>query len=121
MGEPNTPYYVCQAGDLFEIFGTYYIFVRVPKDINYANAVQDTFAWFARTGNPNVDPSYLKARNYTTTDKFLGQLGARWPQFTVADNRFLSFQYPNPEVITPLFAETCYWVEQFQTYFGYTF
>ncbi|KAJ5714509.1 carboxylesterase [Penicillium malachiteum] len=81
VGKPETPYYLCHCSDLYEIFGTYYLFdlpVRVPEDIFYTNAVQDMWKSFARTGDPNVNKKYLKARGYNTTNKFFENW--EWPQ-----------------------------------------
>lgn len=68
IGEPTTPYYHCHSSDLYEVFGTYYLFdqpVRTPEDICYTNAIQDMWGAFARAGDPNVDPAYLTARSYS--------------------------------------------------------
>ncbi|GLA27314.1 carboxylesterase [Aspergillus phoenicis ATCC 13157] len=108
VGEPDTPYYRCHSSDLYEVFGTYYIFdqpVRVPEDIYYTNAVQDMWGAFARTGNPNVDPAYLKARSYDSTIDFF--FGFEWPQFTVTSPRVASLQYPGPEVSSLPYQEHC--------------
>jgi carboxylesterase type B len=75
VGKPDTPYYRCHSGDLYEVFGTYYIFdqpIRVPEDIYYTNAVQDMWASFARTGNPNPPKEYLSARGYESSVEFFG-------------------------------------------------
>lgn len=70
VNEPNTPYYRCHSGDLYEVFGTYYIFnqpVRVNEDIYYTNAIQDIWTSFAKTGNPNLDEKYLSVRGYESS------------------------------------------------------
>ncbi|KAE9405290.1 alpha/beta-hydrolase [Gymnopus androsaceus JB14] len=59
------PYYRCHSGDLYEVFGTYYIFdqpVRIPEDISHTALIQDLWTSFARTGNPNPDQADLAAR-----------------------------------------------------------
>ncbi|OJI80473.1 hypothetical protein ASPTUDRAFT_78529 [Aspergillus tubingensis CBS 134.48] len=108
VGKPDTPYYRCHSSDLYEVFGTYYIFdqpVRVPEDIYYTNAIQDMWGAFARTGNPNVDPAYLKARSYDSTIDFF--FGFEWPQFTVNSPRVASLQYPGPQVSSLPYQEHC--------------
>lgn len=101
VGEPDTPYYRCHSSDLYEIFGTYYLFdlpVRVPEDIYYTNAVQDMWTSFARTGNPNVKKEYLKARGYETTLKLFENWN--WPQFETWDQSAASIQYPQSDYTT---------------------
>ncbi|KAJ5287618.1 carboxylesterase [Penicillium angulare] len=96
VGKPETPYYRCHSSDLYEIFGTYYLFnlpVRVPEDIYYTNAVQDMWTSFARTGNPNVEKDYLKARGYNTTLRFFENWS--WPQFEMWDQSAASIQWPD--------------------------
>lgn len=117
VGEPDTPYYRCHSGDLYEVFGTYYIYgqpVRVPEDIYYTNAIQDMFAWFARTGSPNVETEYLQARNYTSTIDFFD--GFEWEPLTVRNQKLASFQWPGAEMTDLLYQEHCDLVEKFQTY-----
>ncbi|KAF4544022.1 Carboxylesterase [Lasiodiplodia theobromae] len=101
VGQPDTPYYRCHSGDLFEVFGTYYLFdqpVRVPEDIYYTNAVQDMWAAFARTGNPNVDPEYLKVRGYDSTIDLFSNW--EWPEFSTWSPRVASLQYPKSSYTT---------------------
>ncbi|KAF9629202.1 Carboxylesterase type B [Lasiodiplodia theobromae] len=101
VGQPDTPYYRCHSGDLFEVFGTYYLFdqpVRVPEDIYYTNAVQDMWAAFARTGNPNVDPEYLKVRGYDSTIDLFSNW--QWPEFSTWSPRVASLQYPESSYTT---------------------
>ncbi|RAK98150.1 carboxylesterase [Aspergillus ibericus CBS 121593] len=108
VGQPDTPYYRCHSSDLYEVFGTYYIFdqpVRVPEDIYYTNAVQDMWGAFARTGNPNVDPAYLIARSYDSTLEFF--VGFEWPQFTITRPSVASLQFPGPKVSSLPYQDHC--------------
>ncbi|KAJ5706971.1 alpha/beta-hydrolase [Penicillium malachiteum] len=108
VGKPETPYYRCHSGDLYEVWGTYYIFdqpVRVPEDIYYTNAVQDMWGSFARTGNPNVDPAYLRARSYYSTIDFF--YGFEWPQFKINRPSVASLQYPGPKVSSLPYQDHC--------------
>ncbi|OOF90625.1 hypothetical protein ASPCADRAFT_59033 [Aspergillus carbonarius ITEM 5010] len=97
VGQPDTLYYRCHSSDLYEVFGTYYIFdqpIRVPEDIFYTNAVQDMWGSFARTGNPNVRVDYLAARGYQSTIAFFTDW--HWPEFTASDMVLANLQYPGP-------------------------
>lgn len=101
IGQPDTPYYRCHSGDLYEVFGTYYLFdqpVRVPEDIYFTNAIQDIWASFARTGDPNVDEGYLKARGYNSTADLFSDWD--WPEFETYSPRVASLQYPGPSYTT---------------------
>ncbi|RAL02798.1 carboxylesterase [Aspergillus ibericus CBS 121593] len=95
VGKPETPYYRCHSSDLYEVFGTYYLFdqpVRVDEDVYYTNAVQDMWASFARTGNPNVNTEYLKARGYNSTLEFFENWS--WPEYTTYSPEIANLQYP---------------------------
>lgn len=101
VGEPDTPYYRCHSGDLYEIFGTYYLFdqpVRVAEDIYFTNAAQDMWGSFARTGNPNVNKDYLEARGYNSTIDFFSDW--TWPEFNISSPQVASVQYPESSITT---------------------
>ncbi|EED23401.1 carboxylesterase, putative [Talaromyces stipitatus ATCC 10500] len=102
VNEPDTPYYRCHSGDLYEVFGTYYIFdqpVRVEEDIYYTNAIQDIWTSFAKTGNPNPDKEYLIIRGYESSlemfegfgfeeydaKKGRGLVNLQWPRVWYSD------------------------------------
>jgi len=91
----SQPYYRCHSGDLYEVFGTYYIFdqpMRVPEDIYYTAMIQDMWGSFARTGNPNPPPEYLQARDYGTTLNVLREW--QWPKYTSSKSVVASLEYP---------------------------
>ncbi|KAF7375397.1 Carboxylic ester hydrolase [Mycena sanguinolenta] len=95
VGNIEPPYYRCHSGDLYEVFGTYYIFdqpVRNVRDIEYTTMIQDMWGSFARTGNPNPPSAYLKARGYQSTLDVLSHF--TWPQYTAASPRVAQLQYP---------------------------
>ncbi|PWY67218.1 carboxylesterase [Aspergillus sclerotioniger CBS 115572] len=95
VGRPETPYYRCYSSDLYEVFGTYYLFdqpIRVDEDVYYTNAVQDMWASFARTGNPNVNQEYLKTRGYNSTLEFFENWS--WPEYTTYSPEIANLQYP---------------------------
>ncbi|TRM56458.1 Alpha/Beta hydrolase protein [Schizophyllum amplum] len=94
VGEPDTPYYMCHSGDLYEVFGTYYFFdqpVRTPEDIYHTLLVQDMLGAFARTGDPNPDPAYLSVRGYESTLKAMERW--RWPEYTQDEQRVAALRY----------------------------
>ncbi|KAJ7138056.1 Alpha/Beta hydrolase protein [Mycena epipterygia] len=95
VGNSEPAYYRCHSGDLYEVFGTYHIFdqpVRNERDIEYTTMIQDMWASFARTGDPNPPKSYLAARGYESTLKALSSW--TWPQFTAGKPVVAQLQYP---------------------------
>ncbi|KAJ6531022.1 carboxylesterase [Mycena capillaripes] len=90
------PYYRCHSGDLYEVFGTYHIFdqpVRNVRDIGYTTMLQDMWASFARTGNPNPPLAYLAARGYESTLNALSRW--TWPKYTAGKPVVAQLQYPD--------------------------
>ncbi|ESK91554.1 putative carboxylesterase from carbohydrate esterase family ce10 [Moniliophthora roreri MCA 2997] len=102
VGKPEQPCYACHSGDLYEVFGTYHLFnqpVRVPEDIYFTALIQDMWASFARTGNPNPDKRYLEVRGRAyenTLRAFGGDDGWSWPEFK--DGGLASLDYPGLRV-----------------------
>ncbi|QKX58774.1 uncharacterized protein TRUGW13939_05901 [Talaromyces rugulosus] len=97
VGKPDTPYYRCHSSDLYEVFGTYYLFdqpVRVADDIYYTNAVQDIWTAFARTGNPNPDKAYLAARGYNSTAELFGRF--QLEEYGSKTGQLAKLQWPQP-------------------------
>ncbi|KAK7041558.1 hypothetical protein VNI00_009145 [Paramarasmius palmivorus] len=88
VGHPQ-PHYACHSGDLYEVFGTAYLFdlpIRVSEDIHFTTLLQDMWSSFARTGNPNPDKRYLEVRGYA------GEKAWVWPEFKVGG--VASLDYP---------------------------
>ena len=101
VDHPEVSYYKCHSGDLYEVFGTYYLYdqpIRVDDDVYYTNAIQDMWASFARTGNPNVDKSYLTTRGYNSTLAFFSDFV--WPSFNTITPQVASLQFPGPAITT---------------------
>ncbi|CAI7677683.1 unnamed protein product [Penicillium discolor] len=93
--------YTMDRRDLYEVFGTYYLYdqpIRVDDDVYYTNAIQDMWASFARTGNPNVDKSYLITRGYNSTLAFFSDFV--WPSFNAMTPQVASLQFPGPAITT---------------------
>ncbi|RAK97901.1 carboxylesterase [Aspergillus ibericus CBS 121593] len=110
VGSPETPYYRCHSGDLYEVFGTYYLFglpVRAPEDVAYTNLVQDLWGAFARTGDPNVEMGYLRARGYESTLRVREKWS--WGEFTVGEGEeeVASLQVPVPGRAGLPYGEEC--------------
>ena len=112
VGKPETPYYKCHSGDLYEVrillmmifdltlmrlpqvFGTYYIFdqpVRTTEDIHYTVLVQDILGAFASTGDPNPDTRYLTVRGYESTLHAMGKW--KWPAYTRDEPNVAGLRY----------------------------
>ncbi|KAJ7607157.1 alpha/beta-hydrolase [Roridomyces roridus] len=103
VGEAEPPYYRCHSGDLYEVFGTYYIFdqpMRNSHDIAFGPLVQDLWSSFARTGNPNPPTAYLIARGYDTTRDALSKW--TWPQYAAKKPQMALLQYPGVGVADAL-------------------
>ncbi|KAJ7087586.1 alpha/beta-hydrolase [Mycena belliarum] len=101
VGNTEPAYYRCHSGDLYEVFGTYHIFdqpVRNVRDIEYTTMIQDMWASFARTGNPNPPATYLAARGYESTLTALRRWN--WPQYTTEKPIVAQLKYPGPAVGT---------------------
>ncbi|EMD88134.1 hypothetical protein COCC4DRAFT_83305 [Bipolaris maydis ATCC 48331] len=74
FGNPNLPYYKCHSGELTTVFGTVVSTgrpLRDDYDIPFSQFVLDSWSAFARTGDPNPDPAFLKARGFTNTTVML--------------------------------------------------
>lgn len=54
--------------------------------------IQDMWASFARTGNPNPSREYLESRGYYTTLDVLREW--HWPQYTFNKSLVASLEYP---------------------------
>ncbi|KAL1717179.1 Alpha/Beta hydrolase protein [Schizophyllum commune] len=94
VGKPETPYYKCHSGDLYEVFGTYYIFdqpVRTTEDIHHTVLVQDILGAFARTGDPNPDVTYLTVRGYESTLHAMRKW--KWPAYTWEEPNVAALRY----------------------------
>ncbi|KIK54212.1 hypothetical protein GYMLUDRAFT_177628 [Collybiopsis luxurians FD-317 M1] len=101
------PYYRCHAGDVYEVFGTYYLFdlpIRIPQDVFYTALVQDLWTAFARTGNPNPDQDDLAARGpaYESTLRILRETKWVWEEYDNVTMRRASLDYPDLGILEGL-------------------
>jgi hypothetical protein len=111
VGEPDTLYYRCHSGDLYEIFGSYYIFdqpIRTTADIGHTNLQQDMWGAFARTGNPNPPEEYLQARGYEDSLAVFQRFS--WREF--GGDSAMNIDYPNPSNGDLPWADKCKVVEE---------
>jgi carboxylesterase type B len=95
VGKPNTPYYRCHSGDIYQVFGTYYTFdqpIRTAADIGHKNLQQDMWGAFARTGDPNPAKEYLRARGYTDSLALFERF--HWLEFNGRDSMNIDFPEP---------------------------
>lgn len=80
FGDPSAPYYKCHSGELYSVFGTVVSEGRAPRDqddVPYSQFVVDTWAAFARTGNPTPAAAFLNARGFTNTSMYVAK-GGSW-------------------------------------------
>ncbi|KAK7055714.1 cholinesterase [Favolaschia claudopus] len=78
FGDPSLPYFQCHSGELFFNFGTLgqsSMPFRDQFDLPFEQITVDAWTSFARTFNPNPDPTFLAARGYTNTTTALRQWG----------------------------------------------
>ncbi|CAK7222789.1 hypothetical protein SEUCBS140593_005022 [Sporothrix eucalyptigena] len=69
-GDPDLEYYKCHAGEQMVVFATEArdgLPDRDGHDVAFMQLVVDYWSTFARTGDPNPDPAYLKVRGYNET------------------------------------------------------
>ncbi|KAJ4395111.1 hypothetical protein N0V85_006681 [Neurospora sp. IMI 360204] len=67
FGDPSKPYLRCHSGELYYVFGNLArqgLPVRDEKDLPFEQFVLDSFASFIRTGDPNPDEGFLRARGF---------------------------------------------------------
>ncbi|KAL2181338.1 Alpha/Beta hydrolase protein [Thermothelomyces heterothallicus CBS 202.75] len=66
-GDPSKPYLRCHSGELYYVFGNLHrqgLPMRDDGDLAFEQTVLDSFASFIRTGDPNPDDAWLRARGY---------------------------------------------------------
>ncbi|KAL2129908.1 hypothetical protein VTI74DRAFT_7151 [Chaetomium olivicolor] len=81
-GDPSKPYLKCHSGELYYVFGNLHrqgLPMRDGGDLEFEQFVLDSFAAFVRTGDPNPDKGYLRARGYEGTLRMVERSGAgKW-------------------------------------------
>ncbi|AEO66278.1 uncharacterized protein THITE_20881, partial [Thermothielavioides terrestris NRRL 8126] len=86
-GDPDAEYFKCHAGEQMVVFATEARAGAPDRDgldVPFMQLVVDYWAAFARTGDPNPAPGWLRARGYDGTLRELQRVG-RW-EAVDADN-----------------------------------
>lgn len=98
-GDPSLPYFKCHSGELYYVFGNL-AFQALPyrddKDLPFERFVLDSFSSFARTGDPNPDAGFLRARGFTGTAAEIASAG-RWRPATKGDLTIRSLDWPSSQ------------------------
>ncbi|KAJ3578881.1 hypothetical protein NPX13_g1684 [Xylaria arbuscula] len=100
LGDPNGEYFKCHSGELYYLFGNLAregLPLRDQHDLPFQQFVVDSFSSFARTYDPNPDPSYLRARGYTNTLQEIEKVG-RWKPATKQRITKRVLQWPSTEL-----------------------
>lgn len=98
-GDPDLPYFRCHSGELYYVFGNL-AFQGLPyrdeKDLPFERFVLDSFASFARSGNPNPEEGFLKARGFDGTADEIRRAG-EWRPATRGDLTLRSLDWPSSQ------------------------
>lgn len=89
---PNNPYFRLHGAEVSFIFGTLKN-IRDANDLYTEQVVTSYFANFAKTGNPNPDPEYLRVRGYDKVSDAIRKTGS-WGVVTGARGEIRMFDYP---------------------------
>ncbi|ORY59199.1 Alpha/Beta hydrolase protein [Pseudomassariella vexata] len=83
-GDPRGEYFKCHSGELYYVFGNLGrqgLPMRDADDLPFEQLVLDSFAAFARTGDPNPEAGFLETRGYEGTLEEMRRSG-RWEPAT---------------------------------------
>ncbi|KAK4548367.1 hypothetical protein LTR36_010238 [Oleoguttula mirabilis] len=99
-GNPSAEYFKCHSGELYYTFGTI-VFngqpLRDEDDIPMSQFIVDTWSAFARTYDPNPDPTYLDARGFTNTTMEMERSGSKWLPVTGESRTLRLLEYPSSQ------------------------
>ncbi|GME47041.1 carboxylesterase from carbohydrate esterase [Neofusicoccum parvum] len=93
-GDPTQEYFKCHSGELYYVFGNLVrsgLPLRDEGDVPFAQHVLDAWTAFARTGDPNPDAAWLRARGYGERE------GDRWREVSVEAPTFRNLEWPIPQ------------------------
>ncbi|GES60433.1 carboxylesterase, type B [Aspergillus terreus] len=99
-GDPSKEYFKCHSGELFYVFGTLRrqgLALRDEGDLPFSQFVLDSWASFARTGDPTPDEGLLAARGYRNTEAEIRKSGA-WRAFGGGEYTVKRLQWPGAMV-----------------------
>ncbi|KAJ5179392.1 hypothetical protein N7492_002602 [Penicillium capsulatum] len=96
-GDPNKEYFKCHQGEIYYVFGNIQRSGRPLRDqfdLPFEQYVLDAWASFARSGNPNPELGFLKARGYWNTTRQM-EMAEPWVPFQQNDYRLRLLQWPS--------------------------
>ncbi|KAH8879885.1 alpha/beta-hydrolase [Thozetella sp. PMI_491] len=106
-GDPSLPYFRCHSGELYYVFGNLArqgLPMRDESDLPFQHFTLDSFASFARTGNPNPDKAFLLARGYNSTTLELERAGV-WTPSTAAELTLRVLDWPSRQDVFSEFVQ----------------
>ena len=98
-GDPEGEYFKCHSGELYYEFGNIIrqgLPLRDDNDLPFSQFVLDSWAAFARSGNPNPDRAFLKARGYANTSWALEEAG-EWLPVRFGNWTMRELQWPSKQ------------------------
>jgi hypothetical protein len=99
-GDPDAEYYKCHAGEQLLVFGNVARAAQPDRDgldVPFSRLVVDYWSAFARNGDPNPDPAYLRARGYLGSLERVGATG-RWDAVDPLEPRVMLLQWDGAQV-----------------------
>ncbi|KAN0105826.1 cholinesterase [Hyaloscypha variabilis] len=99
-GDPEGEYFKCHSGELYYQFGNIVrqgLPLRDDNDLPFSQFVLDSWVSFARSGDPNPDRSFLKARGYVNTSWALEAAG-EWMPVEDGNWTMRELQWPSKQV-----------------------
>lgn len=106
-GNPELPYFRLHGSDLGFTYGNQYP-LRDANDLLASQLISGYFASFARTGNPNFDPEYLRVRGYT--DELRGVQESRiWQAVSGEEGPSQMLDWPSRGAVFPEMQQ-CGWL-----------
>ena len=99
-GDPDGEYFKCHSGELYYEFGNIIrqgLPLRDDNDLPFSQFVLDSWTSFARSGNPNPDRAFLKARRYVNTTWALEAAG-EWLPVAYGNWTMRGLQWPSQQI-----------------------
>ncbi|KAF3930109.1 Acetylcholinesterase [Dactylella cylindrospora] len=100
LGDFGVEYYKCHAGEISLVFGLVKYTGQVDRDgldIKFSQLSLDTWAAFIRTGDPNPDVGYLRARGYWDTLGRVQKSGV-WEKVSVRNQKLQVLQWESHQI-----------------------
>ncbi|KAK0114511.1 hypothetical protein ONS95_014001 [Cadophora gregata] len=103
LGDLRKEYFKCHSADIFYTFGTITrngLPCRDEDDLKFEQFTVDSWTSFVRTGNPNPDLKFLKARGFETTMEEIKRAGVWQPvKGRVKDLEMRRLQWPSYQTV----------------------